>query len=328
MHASPRRPPRLVLAAAVIAGLALLPMFVANPFWLSLLNFIGIYVVLGVGLTLLFGYADQFSFGHAGFYGIGAYASALLSIELGLPVWLTMFVFAPAIAGIIGYLLGKPILRLRGLSLGMGTLAFGLIMFVLFTQLTITGGSIGLAGIPPFSIGSLVLDTPGSYFWLVLVVALVAWTLSYNIGRSHVGRALRAIGANERAAAATGIDVAATKARVFAYSAALAGLAGALYAHYLTFISAASFTPAMSILAVLIVVIGGRTSIWGALLGAIFVALIPEITGASEVYAALMYGVVLTAMFILAPGGIIGLVERARSLVRSRRDRPTEAVSG
>lgn len=287
----------------IAAALFLLP-FVAGRVGLNFAIFIGIYVVLTVGLTLLFGYANKLSFGHAGFFGIGAYASVLA--EPYVSVW-GGFVAAALISAAVGYAFGRPILRLRGLSLGLATLAFGQIMFVLFMELRITGGAIGISGIPSPSIGSFQLDTAFRYYWLVLLVAACALLASYRIGTSYVGRALKAIGTNESAAQVAGIDVSKIKANVFAYSAALAGLAGALYAHYVTFISADSFRGEFSILVILIVAVGGRDSFLGAVLGSILLTVVPQYLRGFQQYAMLLYGLMLVVVFMYLPNGLVGL---------------------
>ena len=251
------------------------PLLLSDNYWLHLSVFIGIYFVLSMGLTLLFGYANQLSLGHAGFFGLGAYVSALCVMRADLPAWLGMLLGTMA-AWAIGFAIGRPILRLHGLSLAMATLALGQIMYILFTELPITNGSIGLAGIPHPAFGSVALDSDGKHYWLVALAALAAAAFSHNVARSHVGRALRALDSNENAAQVVGIDVPSYKTMIIAYSAALAGLSGSLYAHYVTYISSDSFRPELSILILTIIAVGGRKSFWGALLGAAFLTIVPQ----------------------------------------------------
>jgi branched-chain amino acid transport system permease protein len=294
-----------LLAAALVA----LPLS-GSKVWLNLAVLSLIYFVLTAGLTLLFGYAGQWSFGHAGFFGIGAYVSALAAPHAG--VWIGIAA-APLAAAFVGYAIGRPILRLKGLSLGLATLAFGEIMHILFTELPFTRGAIGISDIPSPRIAGFVLDTPRSYYVLVLLVAAAVLALSHNIGRSHVGRALRALGANESAARVAGVDVAAAKSAIFAYSAALAGLSGALYAHYVTYISADSFRTDFSILMVVIVAVGGKDSFWGALLGAVFLNVAQQLLRTQGQYAMLLYGVLLILVFMYMPAGLIGLLRTSRT---------------
>jgi branched-chain amino acid transport system permease protein len=301
---------RRTAVAVLLAALCLLVFpFVASRNWLNFGIFIGIYVVLTVGLTLLFGYANQLSFGHAGFFGLGAYASVLSSPYV--TVW-GGFVVAPVLSALVGYTIGRPILRLQGLSLGLATLAFGQIMFVLFTELQITGGAIGLSGVVSPAIGSFALDTNVRYYWLILVVGTAAVLVSHRIGNSYIGRALKAIGTNESAARVAGIDVDAVKANIFGYSAGLAGLAGALYAHYVTFISADSFRADFSILVILIVAVGGKDSFLGAVLGSILLTVVPQYLRGFQQYAMLLYGLMLIVVFMYLPTGLVGLLRSGR----------------
>jgi branched-chain amino acid transport system permease protein len=307
------RAPAPLLYAAIVAALAVFPLLVTSRLWLNMAVFAGIYLVLTVGLTLLFGYANQWSFGHAGFFGIGAYVSALSSAHIS--VWGGMAV-ATLACWVTGYAIGRPILRLRGLSLALATFAFGEIMHVLFTELRITRGAIGITDIPSPTLGFVTLDTPDKYYWLVVAVAGAVVIVSWNIGRSHFGRSLRALGANEAAARVAGINVAECKAQVFAYSAALAGLAGALYAHYVSYISADSFRADFSILMVVIVAVGGKESFWGAVLGSIFLTVVPQYLRSYEQLAMLLYGLILIAVFMYLPGGLVSLVRGALGVAR------------
>ncbi len=299
---------RVPVYGVVILAVAAFPLATDSKVWLNLAVLSGIYLVLTAGLILLFGYAQQWSFGHAGFFGIGAYVSALTAPQIG--VWMGMAAGTVA-AWIVGFAIGRPILRLKGLSLALATLAFGEIMHILFTELRITKGAIGIPDIPSPAIGDLVLDTPRAYYWLVVLVAGAVLVISHNIGRSHVGRALRALGNNESAAKVAGIDIAGAKTRIFAYSAALAGLSGALYAHYVTYISADSFRTDFSILMVVIIAVGGKDSFWGALLGAIFLNVAQQFLRTQGQYAMLLYGLLLIVVFMYLPGGLIGLVRAA-----------------
>jgi branched-chain amino acid transport system permease protein len=313
--------------AAALAVLALLPLVVHSQFWLNLFILIGIYLIVALGLTLLVGYAGQISFGHGGFFGLGAYASALLALRAGLPVWLAILC-AAFLSAAIGYAVGRPILRLRGLSLAMATLAFGQGMFILFTQLAMTNGPIGLSGIPSPSIGTLTIDTPARVYWLVLTVACTVFAACSAIANSHVGRALRALGESEPAAATVGIDVPGAKAAIFAFSAGLAGLAGALYAHYVSFISSDSFTLDLSVFMVVIVAVGGLKSLWGAVIGAAFLTFVPEYLRSYERYAVLLYGLLLTLVFMYFPRGLVGMFqsEPFAALTRRRRVQDGESV--
>jgi len=296
---------RLAAIGAGTAAPLIFPFVVHDRFVLNIAVFVALYTIVAAGLVLLFGYARQMSFGHAGFYGIGAYVSALIARDLHVSAWLGIPAGAAA-ATLAGYVVGRPILRLRGLSLAMATFAFGVIANVVFTQLAVTGGANGLPGIPVPRIGPVAFDTPGAFYWLAAPIAAATMVVSWNIARSHVGRALRALGNSETAARAGGIDAAAYKSAVFTYSAGVAGLAGALYAHYLTFVSENSFSIDVSILMVVMIAVGGMQSLWGAPLGALFLAIVPEyLRQLGGSYAMLLYGLLLTVVFMYLPGGVV-----------------------
>jgi branched-chain amino acid transport system permease protein len=299
---------RLGAVGAGAATLLVFPLVVHDRFMLNTAVFVALYTILASGLVLLFGYARQVSFGHAGFYGVGAYVSALAARDLHWSVWFGILAGA-GVATLVGYVVGRPILRLRGLSLAMATFAFGVIANVVFTQLEVTGGANGLSGIPVPQIGAIKFDTPGVFYWIAVPVATLVMIVSRNIAHSHVGRALRALGNSEAAARVSGIDAATYKSAVFTYSAGVAGLAGALYAHYLTFVSENSFSINVSILMVVMIAVGGMQSLRGALLGAVFLAVVPEFLrqlGGS--YAMLLYGALLTVVFMYLPDGVAGVL--------------------
>lgn len=314
--------------AAVAIGLlfaVLLPLGVEDRFWMNLFILAGIFIPLALGMTLLFGYTNLVSFGHGGFFAVGAYTSALLTVKAGWSVWLAMAAAIVA-AAIVGYVVARPILRLKGLSLAMATLAFGQMVFILVQQLSVTGGPIGLSGIPAPELG-VDFGELRNYYWLVLAVAVVAFLATRNIAVSTLGRAYRALGASDPAARALGLHTGGLKAQAFTYSAALAGLAGALYAHYFSFISSDTFGLDLSIMAVIMVVVGGRYNLWGAVVGAIVITFLREYLRSYEEYSELVYGLLLIVVFMAAPDGIVGIVSRIRRrLGRTQRPVPVPAT--
>src|SRR5574341_2599884 len=203
----------------LVAALVAIPLTVGNNYQIFVLTLIGLYTMLTVGLSLVMGYAGQVSLGHATFYGIGAYATALLSARAGLPSWAALIVAVALTAG-LGYLLGVPMFRLRGHYLAMGTLGLNIIFsLILKNEAEVTGGPSGFTNIPPFSLGPFVFDNDVKMYYLVWVAALVVLGLSLNVVHSRVGRALRAIHASEVAAETLGVDSNACKLRVFALAA-------------------------------------------------------------------------------------------------------------
>jgi branched-chain amino acid transport system permease protein len=285
-----------------------LPGFVRASYLLRSAVLAGIYTTLCLGLSLIFGQAGQLSLAHAAFYGIGAYTSALLAKSLGVPV-LIGIAAGTVLAGIVGYLLAAPILRLSQFYLAIATLAFGKIMESVFIQeVEITGGATGIALIPKPEIAGFAFDSPRKYYYLVWFVAAVCLLLSHNIARSKIGRALRALSSTESGARVMGIDTTHYKTLMFLIGAMFAGLAGGLYAHFMGFIGPDSFSSRLSVLVLVMVAVGGKDSIWGAVLGAIFTASVPSLLGRYERYAGLLYGASLLAIFMFAPGGVTGTV--------------------
>ncbi len=329
----PRRLDAAALAGIAAGALTLaVPLVVRDPYVLKVLTFAGINVIVVVGLSLLFGYAGQISLGHAAFVGLGAYTSAVLTTALGWPP-LVAIAAAVALAASAGALLALPVLRLRGHYLAMATLGFGEIMVIAFREAKgITGGTDGLTGIPPASIGALKVASPAANYLLVWAVAIVAYALVRNVVRLRPGRALRALHASEAGARACGIDISRAKVQVFTLSAGLAGLAGALYAHFTGFISPSSFALDLSIVLVTMVALGGMASLPGAVAGAVLLTLLPYIDAfipglPRDAVAVLqdwqtdIYAVVLIAVMVFAPAGLAGMARRATAR------RPAEEAS-
>jgi branched-chain amino acid transport system permease protein len=318
---------RLALAAFLAVVIAL-PWAVSGRVSLSVFLFIGLNALIAVGLSLLGGQAGQISLGQAAFYGIGAYISAITTLRYGLDPWLGM---ALAIAGaaFLAYVVGAPILILRGHFLVLGTLALNVIVDVVIRNLqALTGGPSGLTGIPPLALGVVALRGDRVYYYLAWGAALAAVWLGGNLIASRVGRALAAVRASEVAAATLGINPAYYKARTFALSAAFAGLAGSLYVHYLSFVSPSPFVFEFSITLLVMSVLGGIAYLPGAVLGAAILTLLREAlrtvmprffrAGASAEYELIVFGLLLAAVVIFAPGGIWPFVVRLLRLRRTR----------
>lgn len=303
---------------------ALLPLVFNTPYALSTLIIIGIYSTVTIGLCLLMGYAGQVSLGQAAFFGLGAYGSAVLTTRLAWSPWLAM-VIAAAGTGLLAYLIGIPIFRLRGHYLAMATLGLGAIVEIVMNEWRpVTGGPTGLPGIPRLSLGGVALSTDITYYYLVWAVGLVALALARNMVDSRVGRALRAIHGSEEAAESVGIDVVQFKLQALVTSAVYASVGGSLYAHYMIFVSPGAFNVDASVRLVLMAAVGGLASIWGAPLGAAAVTLltlalrevVPLITqhGSGE-YQIIAYGILLVAIMIFVPDGLTpALVRAARRL--------------
>jgi branched-chain amino acid transport system permease protein len=287
------------------AVLLLTPFFLKNPYYLSVLVFIGIYSITTMGLNLLMGYAGQISLGHGAFFGIGAYTSGILTVQYHLPVGVA-FLLALLLTAVVAYLIGVPSLRLKGHYLAMATLAFGeIVNIVLNAAVNLTGGPSGFGEIPRIRLGSLVLDSELKYFYFVWGIFIVFFILTRNIIDSRVGRALRSIHGGEMAATAMGVNVSRLKIQVFILSALVASVSGSLYAHFVTFISPTTCSIMFSILLVMMVVVGGMANVWGCVLGAALLTLLPEYLRVFEDYDVLVYGFILLLIVMFLPGGII-----------------------
>ena len=304
----------LVILAGVILAL---PLGLGNSYYLNVLVFVGIYSLITIGLSLLMGYAGQISLGQAAFFGLGAYTSGVLSAKFGISPWLALLA-AIFVTGGVAFLIGTPALKLKGHYLAMATLAFGHIIFIIFNQASyLTGGPSGFGEIPRFSIGNFLFNTDVRYYYLVWSLVIVALLVSLNVIHSRVGRALRSIHEGELAANIMGVNTAKYKIQVFVLSAMFASVAGSLYAHFITFLNPSPFGFHFSIALVTMVVVGGMTSVWGAIIGAALLTLVPEYLRAFHDYDTLIYGSVLLLIVIFLPqglfGGIFGLVKKTES---------------
>ena len=301
-----------VFAAAISAAPFLLP-----DYYQSVLIVSGLFAILTMGLNLLMGYAGQISLGHAAFYGLSAYTSAILTTTYHWPVPAGIAA-GVVLAGVTAALIGIPTLKLKGHYLAMGTLGFGVIVYIVFNEAVgLTLGPSGFTGIPRLSAFGRTFSSDREYYFIVWGSAFLLFVLARNLVHSRMGRALRAIHTSESAASVLGIDVPRYKAFVFVLSAVYAGIAGALYAHFVTFVSPGSFSFHASIQFVTMVVLGGMASLWGALAGAVFLTVLPEWLRAIEDYDILIYGAILVLTMRFLPGGLAEGAERAASGVRS-----------
>ena len=297
---------------AIIAGL--LPVLFPDNYFITVVGIAaGLNVILAVGLNLLMGYAGQISLGHAAFFGMGAYASAILTTRYAFPPLLALGTGLIS-AGLIAWLLARPILRLHGHYLAMATLGFGIIIHVIMVQATgWTGGPDGLTGIPPLNLSGWTVDSDQRWYLVIMAAALLSIGLSLNLVDSRVGRALRAVRGSEFAARMMGIDTARAKTQVFVVSALFAAFAGSLFAHQQGFVSPDSFNLGASIDLVIMVVLGGMASTFGAAFGAIALTLLHQGLVVFEDYEMLIHGALLMAVMIFLPQGLfVGLSQGAR----------------
>ncbi len=300
------------------ALVVLLPLLFPNDYFVIVVGAsAGLHAILAVGLNLLVGYAGQISLGHAAFFGMGAYASAILTTRFGWPGLLALLA-GLLVAGLLAWLLARPILRLRGHYLAMATLGFGVIVHVILVQATDwTGGPDGLSGIPPLNLFGWTVEGDLQWYGVIAAAMLLAIWLSLNLVDSQIGRALRAVHGSEFAAQMMGIDTARAKTRVFVVSALFAAFAGSLFAHQQAFVSPDSFNLAVSVELVTMVVLGGIASTFGAACGAIALTLLRQGLVVFEDYEMLIHGALLMAVMIFLPQGLfVGLGQALRTGLR------------
>ena len=309
----------LMLLAIVVGSL---PLWVKSSYLISTGIFVGISAILTLGLCLLMGYAGQISLGHAAFYGIGAYTSAILTVRSGLNPWLAILIGIIVTAS-AAYLIGLFIFRLSGHYLAVATLGLGIIVYLAFGEFReLTGGRTGLPGVPRLAVGGFVFDGDVEYFYLVWSVVIVFLVLSLNVVNSRVGRALRAIHGSEAAADSVGIDSSRHKLQVLVMSVVFASVAGSLYVHYMRFVSPQPFDFTASVRLVVMAAVGGLASVWGALFGAAAVILLTVVLreflplvvrDASGEHTVIVYGIILVVIMVLMPEGLtVGLLKSIR----------------
>jgi branched-chain amino acid transport system permease protein len=310
----------LLVMVVISAGIVF-----ADNYMMNVLLFVGINAMLAVALNLLLGFAGQISLGHAAFFGLGAYISGVLTSTYDFNPWLAMFTAAVA-TGMLAYMVGFQILKLKGHYLAMATLGLGMIIYIVFNEtVDITGGPSGLSGIPNLSIGTFQFDTDLKNYILIWTFTLATVLFSSNLVNSRIGRALRAIHDSEIAARVMGVNAGLLKVQIFALSALISALAGSLYAHTVMFISPSSFGFKFSVELVTMVVIGGMGSIYGPLLGAVLLTLLPEFLVVLQDYDIVIYGFLLIVMTMFMPGGLVrGIPGLLSVLFPSTRERSGE----
>lgn len=290
----------LGLAAVLLS----LPLLLPNSFYFDVAIRIAINAVVAIGLNLLIGYTGQISLGHAGFFGLGAYASAILTSLYSWPPAVALLAAAAGIA-VLAVLVARPVLRLKGHYLAMATLGLGVIVTIALTnESALTGGPDGMA-VPAFTLAGW--EIAGEKAWYAVcatVLLLMAWT-AINLINAPGGRALQAIHGSEIAAFSVGVDVTAMKVRVFVLSAVIASVMGSLSAHYVGFITPGIAGFQHSIELVTMVVLGGMASVFGSIFGAAVLTLLPQLLSTLEGWETVAFGLVLMASMIFLPKGIV-----------------------
>jgi ABC-type branched-subunit amino acid transport system ATPase component/ABC-type branched-subunit amino acid transport system permease subunit len=281
------------------------------PFWIVLLDNIGLAALVAMGLVLLTGVGGLTSFGQAAFCGFGAYTTAVLTTAYGLSPWVTL----PAsliVSGLAAVLLGLVTVRLSGHYLPLGTIAWGLGLFYLFSKLEFLGRNDGISGIPPLSVGQLKMIDPGTIYYAIWIAVVLSALLTMNLLDSRTGRAIRALRRGHVAAEAFGVQTPRTKLLVFIYAAVLAGLSGWLYAHFQRAVNPTPFGAQAGIEYLFIAVVGGAGYVWGGVLGAAIVVVLKEVLQSylplllhgSGQLETIVFGILLVMLLQLAPSGV------------------------
>jgi len=265
-----------------------------DPYFLRILVLIGINIILALGLNITTGVTGQLSMGHAGFMSLGAYTSAILSLQFSAPFWAALLCGA-LVAAFFGFLIGIPTLRLEGDYLAMVTIGFAEILRVFFLNFEPGGKAVGLSGIPQ-----------NTTFGIVLLLVIIVIFFNARLLKSRLGRSMYAIRENEIAAEACGVNITRIKVLAFTIGASLGGLGGALYAHYMFFIRPQDFAFMQSIELLNMVILGGMGSIPGTILGAVILTIAPELLRIVAEYRLLFYGALLVLLMIFRPNGLLG----------------------
>jgi len=292
-------------ALFIVFGIFFIYPFSVSNYYIDIGFFFGIYALLGLSLNIVLGEVGLFDLGHAGFYAIGAYTTAILNTKFGIPILVLLPVSAVA-AGLFAYIVCSPIIHLKGDYLCIVTIGLGEIvrLALINNPFDLTGGPNGVFGIDfPSLGGSFIIDTSLEYYFLIWIVVILSIFGLIRLQRSRIGRAWNFIREDEVAAGASGIDVRHYKLLAFVIGAALAGVAGNIYASKLMCVSPESFTFWESCLMFCIVLIGGMGSIPGVIIGAAFISLFPEIFRPFAMYRMLIFGTVMILMMMFRPGG-------------------------
>ncbi|RDJ27695.1 ABC transporter permease [Bosea caraganae] len=299
-------PTPALLAALAVA--AVLPLVIAQPYLLQTLTNAWLYALLGISLTLIAGTVGQISLGHAALLAIGGYTSALLTLDLGVPVGLSILAAGFVAAG-LGTLLAWPAFRLRGHYVTIATLAIGeIVSLAILNWESLTRGPIGVFGIPPISLFGYPIESARAVYWFTLAILAVLAALQLRLLRSHLGRAWRAVRDDDVAARSYGIALDRYKALAFITGGFAAGISGGVTSHLYSFINHETFNAQLSILALTIVILGGMGNVFGAIVGSVLLIGLPEVFRVAAEYRVLIYGLVLLLLIRFRPQGLFGTV--------------------
>lgn len=295
----------LNIGLIILAGIFIFTLFDQGPYIMYVVNLSIINMIAVIGLNIVTGMAGQLNAGHVAFYGIGAYSSALLTLNLKYSFWVALPISA-IFAGFFGIILGIPSIRVGGKYLALVTLGFGEIMRLVFLNSKITKGYSGLTNIPVPTFFNVKFSNASSYFYLVFSILIICFMINRRIKFSRLGRALISIREDQLAAETFGINSASIKIVAFCLSGIFGGIAGSLYAHMLHYVSPDGFQFEGSILFLTMVIVGGLGTISGPLIGGIILTFLPEILRMFGIFRLIFYGFIILFFVIVMPHGIVG----------------------
>lgn len=312
--------------AVFVIGALMIPLLPLSSFHIRMIIQIYLYTMLAMSLNLITGFAGQLSLGHAAFYGIGAYTSALLSLHAGWPFPATL-VAAGLMAALTSLVIGLPALKLTGAYLAIVTLGFNeIVRMGALNWVGLTRGPMGLPGIPAPNLVLITIQTPRGFYYLILAMLLATGAVLYRLLHSATGRAFVAIREDAVAAEAMGIHLLRYKTLAFAISALIAGMAGSFYAHYASFIDPQGFSFQESIQILSMVVLGGLGSFFGPLAGAALLVSVPELLRGAQDYRMILHGLVLVIIMLARPQGLLGGMDSSWLGRTSKKVREAMAV--
>lgn len=315
------RGPGLWLGTLLFLLMAVLPAFIEKVYYLHLITIMLIWIVMTQGLNVIQGYAGYVSICQATFFGIGAYASALVTTRFGWPI--SAGFLAALTAGIVsGVLIGWPALKMKGHYFAIATMAFAVLVgSVMLNWKALTGGDAGLHDIPrpELTVWDFELGSPRGYYYIALLAAAFSVWFVGRLVRSRVGRSIVAVRENELVAMAVGVDTTRSKRLAFTISAVFGSLAGAMYAHYINFVNPTPFHLEASLNAILAVIIGGSGTVWGPVIGSALVVFLPEYLRVATTYRMVIYGVLIILVTIFMPRGVMSILDLLWARVRLAR---------
>ncbi len=313
-----------ILSAFFVVFAFLIPVLTRDPYYQHTLNVAFLFAISIYGFNIITGITGQFNIAHAGFIGIGAYISALAATKFLLSFWIAL-PLAILGTGLSGLLIGYPSLRLRGVYFALTTLGFGEILSLVFENwIPVTGGPMGITGIPaPTAIRlpggiSFAFDSKVGFYYLCLTFMLLSLYFNRQLLKSRLGRAMLGVRENEDLTQSLGISITRTKITAFVLATMFLGLCGSLYAHYFRFISPVSFSVAETFRHVTMLIVGGKGTLLGPLVGALIFTILPEILRSIEDYQWVAYGAILMVCIVFLPKGIVGLIKDIRDRLSNR----------